>query len=100
MQPVEGLGMNKQMWNLLQRGRGIMQLQPLGCLSSRSQSLCQGCEAGQYYECQSCGYLQPWCKGAADDYPEICDDCLSLAEQMHGATGIPMELIVDDDSRN
>ena len=83
--------MKKQVWNLLQQGRCIMQLQPLGCLSSRSKSLCLGCEAGQYYECQSCGYLQPYCKGADDDYFEICDDCWGIAEKMHEATGMPME---------
>lgn len=83
--------MNKPMWNFIQKGRGVLQLKPLGCLSNHSQSFCSGCEAGQYYECESCGCLQPWCKGAADDYPEICDDCWGLAEQMHNVIKIPME---------
>ncbi|MGR3278499.1 hypothetical protein ACSYAD_25730 [Acaryochloris marina NIES-2412] len=92
--------MKKLAWNLLQQGRSIMQLQPLGCLSHRSKSYCEGCEPGQYYECETCGYLQPYCKGADDDYFEICDDCWGIAEKMHGATGIPMELILDVERRN
>lgn len=92
--------MNKQVWNLLQQGRSILQLQPLGCLSSRSKSFCLGCESGLYYECRTCGYLQPYCKGADDDYFEICDDCWGIAEKMHEAPGMPMELIMDDESRN
>ncbi|WP_235111395.1 hypothetical protein [Acaryochloris sp. 'Moss Beach'] len=90
MQLVGGLAVNKQLWNLLQRGRGVLQLQPLGCLSDRSNSFCLGCEPGQYYECEICGYLQPYCKGADDDYFELCDDCWGIAEQMHVATGIAM----------
>jgi hypothetical protein len=83
--------MNRSMWNFIQRSRGILQLQPLGCLSSQSKSFCSGCEPGQYYECEACGYLQPWCKGALDDYFEVCDNCWVVAEQMHEITGIPME---------
>ncbi len=67
--------MNKQIWNLLQRGRGILQLPPMGCLSTGTKSFCDGCGPGNHFECATCGRLQPWCKGAWDDQAECCDDC-------------------------
>jgi hypothetical protein len=82
--------MNNTLWNLLQRGRGILHMQPLGCHSQKN-GFCVGCEPGQFYQCQTCGYLQPWCKGALNTYEEICDDCWAIAEQMHDAASIPIE---------
>lgn len=76
-----------------------MQLQPLGCLSDRSSSFCLGCEPDQYFECETCGYLQPYCKGADDDYFEVCDDCWEIAQHMNGVTGISMGVIADDERR-
>jgi hypothetical protein len=67
--------MNKQVWNLLQKGSEILQLAPMGCLSARTKSFCHGCNPGDYFECETCGKLQPWCKGAWDDQVERCDDC-------------------------
>ena len=84
--------MNKQIWNFVQRSRGILQLQPLGCLCNQSQLFCSGCEPGQYQECEVCGYLQPWCKGAEDSFFQICDRCRDVVEQIQGAVEIPMEV--------
>jgi hypothetical protein len=81
----------KKIWNLLQQGRGSLRLRPLGCQSDRSPSFCSGCEPGHYFECETCGYLQPWCKGADDGYFAICDDCWAITQQMHEAASLPME---------
>jgi hypothetical protein len=67
--------MDKHLWNLLQQGRGILQLRPMGCLTSRTKAFCDGCNPGDYFECAACGKLQPWCKGAWDDQDDKCDDC-------------------------
>jgi hypothetical protein len=67
--------MNKQVWNLLQQGSEILQLRPMGCMTKRSKSYCDGCNPGNYFECEMCGKLQPFCKGATDDQEERCDDC-------------------------
>jgi hypothetical protein len=83
--------MNKQAWNILQRGRGILQMQPLGCWGNRKPSFCSGCGPGEYYLCKTCGLLQPWCKGKSDGYGEICDRCWVIAQQMHEAVGVAIE---------
>lgn len=31
------------------------------------------------YACPGCKRLVPWCFGAADDMPDHCDDCWSVA---------------------
>lgn len=36
------------------------------------------------FECSSCHRSVPWCYGASDDYPELCDACavqVSRAEE-------------------
>lgn len=88
--------MNKQVWNFLQRGRGVLQLPPLGCYAVVEHVFCSGCEPGQFYQCQVCGFLQPWCKGADDGYFHVCDSCWAITQQMHEATGMPMEESYDD----
>lgn len=67
--------MDKHLWNLLQQGFEILQLQPMGCMGKRSESYCDGCSAGEYFECATCKRFQPWCKGASDDQEDVCDDC-------------------------
>lgn len=43
---------------------------------------CEGCAnlldcgfAWRTFECPGCGRTVPWCFGAADDQPELCDGC-------------------------
>ena len=37
---------------------------------------CGHCDANDnYFTCASCGRRVPWCFGAADKYPDLCDDC-------------------------
>jgi len=33
------------------------------------------------YRCGACGRWRPWCDGAADDMPEVCDRCWSIAHK-------------------
>jgi hypothetical protein len=42
--------------------------------------LCHECERCQTYVCW-CGRRRPWSDGCADDMPEACDDCWSLAHR-------------------
>lgn len=35
---------------------------------------------GKRYICVGCKRDVPWCFGAADDMPEHCDDCWSVAQ--------------------
>jgi len=37
---------------------------------------------GRRYLCASCRLLMPWCFGASDDMPDVCDDCWALARAM------------------
>jgi len=30
---------------------------------------------GRAYQCEACRRHVPWCCGAGDDSPELCDDC-------------------------
>ena len=30
---------------------------------------------GRTYECKDCKRRVPWCYGAADNMPNVCDDC-------------------------
>jgi len=32
------------------------------------------------YWCTGCATWQPWCCGAADDHPELCDDCVAAKD--------------------
>ncbi len=54
--------------------------------------LCGGCGHGEtstlipedgehVYECPGCERLVPWCFGAADRHPELCDDCWGEADE-------------------
>jgi hypothetical protein len=54
----------------------------------RSHPLC--CCAGEQclgrtYFCKPCGRRVPWCFGAGDDRPDICDDCWAAAEAREAA---------------
>jgi len=42
---------------------------------------------GRRYTCPGCLRFVPWCFGAADDAPELCDDCWGAkhAEAQQGA---------------
>lgn len=45
-------------------------------------SVCQdkhGNPATRWYRCARCQRRVPWCFGAADDMPELCDDCWAAA---------------------
>lgn len=33
------------------------------------------------YQCSGCTRFRPWCDGAADDLPELCDSCWALAHE-------------------
>ena len=38
--------------------------------------ICGQCaEANHYFTCEGCGRSTPWCRGADDQYPDLCDDC-------------------------
>lgn len=43
---------------------------------------CQLCKPDQYFLCPACGYLRPYCFGAADDYPELCDHCWAKVQKL------------------
>lgn len=36
------------------------------------------------YTCAGCKRRVPWCYGADDDYPELCDDCWLQARAADG----------------
>lgn len=43
---------------------------------------CGECEIeDQYYQCDGCKRIVPWCFGAADKYFDYCDDCVSEIEK-------------------
>jgi len=69
--------MNKQLFNLSQNLLGIIGLPPLGCY-------CKKCESGEIFECYRCHRLVPWCQGAADDFPDWCDDCWADYHKLEG----------------
>lgn len=52
---------SKSLSNFYQRSRSIVGLTPIGCYGKRC-----GCESGHIFECATCGYLRPWCRGADD----------------------------------
>lgn len=33
------------------------------------------------YRCECCLRLVPWCLGAADEFPDVCDDCYALLKR-------------------
>lgn len=33
-------------------------------------------EHGRHFVCRSCYRLTPWCRGADDEYVDLCDDCV------------------------
>ena len=39
------------------------------------------------FDCPTCNRVVPWCFGATDAYEDICDDCWSIADRMHTASG-------------
>ena len=46
------------------------------------ECICGKCvEEGHFFVCARCGRDTPWCRGADDEYPELCDDCAVLAQQ-------------------
>jgi len=45
-------------------------------IQSEVKCTCGECEQeNQYYECEGCKRIVPWCFGAADKYFDYCDDC-------------------------
>jgi hypothetical protein len=36
------------------------------------------------FECTACERDVPWCRGASDDYPDLCDNCWGLVVKMEG----------------
>lgn len=42
-------------------------------------SLSEDDATAKVYRCPGCDQLRPWCDGAADDLPELCDRCWGLA---------------------
>lgn len=81
--------MNRVLSNFNQRARAILQLPPTGCYGKHC-----GCEPGHIFECSTCGYLRPWCRGASDGMPDSCDDCWVLAQRMQDAAGIVGDVAV------
>jgi hypothetical protein len=41
--------------------------------------LCQECEHCETWVCWMCFRRVPWSNGAADDMPDLCDECWSAA---------------------
>ncbi|HEY9825978.1 MAG TPA: hypothetical protein V6D19_11050 [Stenomitos sp.] len=83
--------MRTNLWNLSQNLREALGLRPLGCRAPHHpNAYCDGCAPGETFHCTACGKLQPWCKGAGDDYPDLCDDCWAIAESLHEAIHLPM----------
>ena len=38
--------------------------------------ICGECaDLDHYFKCRICGHDTPWCRGADDQYPDLCDDC-------------------------
>ena len=52
-------------------------------VQSEVKCTCGECEPeNQYYQCEGCKRIVPWCFGAADKYFDYCDDCAAeLSEQ-------------------
>lgn len=44
-----------------------------------------GKQVVRLYLCPGCTRLVPWCFGAADDRPELCDDCWCEAHSKEAA---------------
>ncbi len=36
---------------------------------------CGECTEENVFECEECHRIVPWCFGAADNYPDLCDSC-------------------------
>jgi hypothetical protein len=73
--------LSTKIWNLSQNLLEKLNRPPRACHYSRSPIFCSGCEPGALFECNICGRLMPWCKGAADDLPDSCDDCWSAVHR-------------------
>ena len=43
------------------------------CFDCKQAHTCD--QAWKYFDCPGCGRRVPWCYGAADDMPELCDGC-------------------------
>lgn len=80
---------SKILSNFYQRSRAMIGLTPIGCYGKHC-----GCEPGYIFECATCGYLRPWCRGADDGLPDSCDDCWVAAQRMQEAAGIEGEVYV------
>ncbi len=65
----------RKLHNLEQLVREKVSLRPSTCQ-------CKLCEPDHYFECPNCRYLRPWCFGAADDYPDLCDYCWAEVQKM------------------
>jgi hypothetical protein len=70
-------------------------MQPLGCWGNSNPSFCSGCCPGEYYQCEACGLLQPWCKGGFDGYEGIYDYCWVIAQQMHEVVRVAIESAIE-----
>ncbi|NEZ54977.1 hypothetical protein DXZ20_04575 [Leptolyngbyaceae cyanobacterium CCMR0081] len=73
----------KNLSNFHQRVRALVGLSPVGCYGKNC-----GCQPGNIFECETCGYLRPWCRGADDGMPDSCDFCWGTAQRMQQAVGI------------
>lgn len=84
-------------FNLRQRLRLFLQQPPLLCYHSGvNRSSCKhGCAPGEFFQCEVCDRLMPYCMGASDDYESICDDCWAIADQLETVVGA---VGVDDDA--
>ncbi|MGL4618800.1 MAG: hypothetical protein ACRCZS_07035 [Chroococcidiopsis sp.] len=66
---------NKHIWNLEQSIRAQIGLQPKNCwCSARILNAGYGCEPGQTFRCNICDREMPYCRGAADDMDDACDN--------------------------
>lgn len=62
-------------FNILQINRKVQGQPPLKCH-------CKQCEPGMVFTCDLCERLMPWCMGAADDRPDVCDECYASIEAL------------------
>lgn len=75
--------LNVSTWNRLQNLCEIIRSKPIGCSGKHAgYSREKGCAPNETFECEDCGRIMPYCKGADDDRPNACDDCWALAHDI------------------
>lgn len=70
---------NKHFWNLEQTVRAQIGLAPKNCWCNPGSEY--GCEPDQTFRCNICDREMPYCRGAADDMEDACDDCWAKAHE-------------------